>query len=63
MGRMFENLANTLLQAKYVFRGIRFTNSVIPNNIFTGCIKLNNIQGFFSNTTLTNNGNNYIFPA
>jgi len=56
MSRMFEGLRNTLLQAKYVFRGIKFTNSVIPNDIFEGCTKLNNIQGFFSNPTLTNGG-------
>ena len=63
MGRMFENLASTILQAKYVFRGVTFTNSAIPNNIFAGCTKLNNLQGFFSNPTLTNEGNSYTFPV
>jgi hypothetical protein len=43
MGRMFENLRSTLLQAKYVLKGIRFVNSEIPNNIFEGCTKLTNI--------------------
>lgn len=62
MGRMFNNLQDTILQAKYVFKGIRFTNSAVPNNIFTGCSKLNNIQGFFSNSTLTNNGEVFTFP-
>ena len=62
MSKMFEGLRNTLLQAKYVFKGIRFTNSVIPNDIFEGCTKLNNIQGFFSNPTLTNGGQTFVFP-
>ena len=62
MGRMFENLRSTLLQAKYVLRGIRFVNSEIPNNIFEGCTKLTNIQGFFSNETLTNNNQEFTFP-
>jgi len=43
MSKMFYNLRNTLLQAKYVFMGIRFVNSVIPNDIFEGCTKLNSI--------------------
>lgn len=62
MGDMFYNLRSTLLQAKYVFRGIRFIDSSIPNNIFEGCSKLNNIQGFFSNPSLTNNGQVFTFP-
>ena len=62
MGRMFENIADTLLQAKYVLRGINFVNSVIPNDIFTGCTKLNSIEGFFSNPTITNGTNTYVFP-
>jgi hypothetical protein len=43
MNRMFENLHDVLLQAKYVFKGINFVNSSIPNDIFSGCSKLNNI--------------------
>ena len=56
MSRMFYNIKDTLLQAKYIFKGIKFVNSVIPNDIFSGCTKLNNIQGFFSNSTITNGG-------
>jgi hypothetical protein len=56
MGEMFNNISNTLTQAKYVFKGIHFINSLIPNNIFRNCSKLTNIQGFFSNNTITNNG-------
>jgi len=62
MSKMFENVRNTLLQAKYVFRGITFTNSVIPNNIFEGCTVLNSVQGFFSNPGITNGGITYTFP-
>ena len=62
MSKMFEGLKTTLLQAKYVFRGIKFNSSIIPNDIFEGCTKLNNIQGFFSNPTITNNGQTFIFP-
>jgi len=62
MSRMFQNLGNKLLQARYVFQGVRFTNSTIPNDIFSGCTKLNSIKGFFSNNTLTNNGQVYTFP-
>lgn len=62
MSKMFDAIKSTLLQAKYVFRGIRFTNSVIPNDIFSGCTKLNSLQGFFSNDTITNGGQVLIFP-
>ena len=62
MSRMFENVRETLLQAKYVFRGITFTNSIIPNNIFEGCTVLNSVQGFFSNPNITNEGITYTFP-
>lgn len=62
MSKMFYNLRSTLLQAKYVFKGVNFTNSIIPNDIFEGCSVLNNISGFFSNTTLTNNNITYVFP-
>jgi hypothetical protein len=63
MGRVFENVRDILQQAKYVFKGVSFTNSAIPNNIFAGCSKLLNIQGFFSNDTLTNNGQVFEFPS
>lgn len=62
MNKMFTNLRETLLQAKYVFRGVVFTDSTIPNDIFKGCTTLNSIQGFFSNETLTNEGVTYTFP-
>jgi len=62
MSKMFTNLRSTLLQAKYVFRGVTFTDSTIPNDIFEGCTALNNVQGFFSNETLTNEGITYTFP-
>jgi len=62
MSKMFGNVNSTLLQAKYVFRGVNFTNSAIPNDIFSGCTVLNNISGFFSNNSITNNGNVYTFP-
>lgn len=62
MSKMFTNLRSTLLQAKYVFRGVKFTNSAIPNNIFEGCTVLNSVSGFFSNDTLTNEGAVYTFP-
>lgn len=63
MEDMFSNLTSTLLQAKYVFRGVRFTNSSIPENIFSGCTKLNSIQGFFSNSYITNEDQIFEFPS
>lgn len=62
MGDMFKGLRDTLLQAKNVFAGVRFTNSEIPLNIFKGCTKLNNISRFFSGEEFTNNGNVFVFP-
>lgn len=62
MGDMFELLRDKLVQAKYVLKGLKFTNSSIPSNIFEGCSKLINISGFFSNEQLTNNGEIYEFP-
>jgi hypothetical protein len=62
MGDMFKGLRDTLLQAKNVFAGVRFTNSEIPLNLFKGCTKLNNISRFFSGEQFTNNGNVFVFP-
>jgi len=62
MGKVFNNLQSTLLQAKGVLKGLRFTNSTIPIDIFEGCTVLNSIEGFFANEYITNNGQEYIFP-
>ena len=56
MGSMFTNIKGTILQAKNVLAGLKFTNSTIPINIFEGCTKLNNIEGFFANPEITNEG-------
>jgi hypothetical protein len=62
MEDMFENRKTTILQAKNVLAGLKFTNSTIPLGIFEGCTKLNNISKFFSNSNITNNGNVFKFP-
>jgi len=60
-GNMFMNLDPTSLIN--VLSGIYFTNSLIPNNIFSGCSNLLSVSGFFSNETIRNNGQVYEFPS
>ena len=60
-GDMFMNLDPTSLIN--VLSGIYFTNSLIPNNIFSGCSNLVSVSGFFSNETIRNNGQVYEFPS
>lgn len=62
MGNMFNNLKDTLYQAKGVFVGVDFTNSQIPIDIFSGCHNLNSISRFFATDKITNNGNVFVFP-
>ena len=62
MGSMFTNIRDTILQAKNVLAGLKFTNSTIPTNIFEGCTRLNNIEGFFANPEITNEGEVFEFP-
>ena len=61
---MFKNLNPTSLIN--VLKGIHFRQDIsneIPNDIFEGCTNLLNVSGFFSNSTITNNGTIYEFPS
>lgn len=63
-GSLFRNMNPTSLIS--VLSGITFNSGStnhIPNDIFQGCTKLTNISGFFSNDSITNNGDIYEFPA
>ena len=62
MGNIFSGIKDTLLQAKNVFEGVRFSNSEIPTNIFAGCTKLNSISKFFAYSDLTNQDQVFEFP-
>lgn len=62
-GRLFKGIAKDLLQAVRVFDGLKLIGTKsIPDNLFEGCIKLNSIEGIFSNLDLDNNGQIYEFP-
>ena len=65
MGDMFSNIGSTLLQAVGVFTGVTCSptdSTIIPPNIFKGCVKLNSIESFFSGLDLHNNHSSYTFP-
>ena len=66
LGLIFNNIGSQILQLKYVFLGCKIENvagaDVIPSNIFSTCGNLNSIEGIFSLSDLTNNGQVYEFP-
>ena len=66
LGLIFNNIGSQILQLKYVFLGCKIENvagaDVIPSNIFSTCVNLNSIDGIFSLSDLTNNGQVYEFP-
>lgn len=64
MGKMFNGLNNTLLQAVGIFTGVTcLENDSIPADIFKGCTLLNSVEACFANTRINNNNLSYEFPA
>lgn len=63
MELIFRNIGGTLQQAIQIFSGMNCVRStVIPNDIFKGCVNLNSISGIFSNLDIDNDGEIYDFP-
>lgn len=56
--------SDSIVNLKNVFQGVSCVKGydVIPNNLFSDCPNLENIQGLFSGMEITNNGEIYEFP-
>ena len=62
MENMFELVASNIMNLKFVLKGLTFSNSTIPTYIFRNCTNLTSLQGFFSNSNITNEGQVFEFP-